>query len=79
MATSLVQVAELRARIDELEKARAAAITGSSYSIGGRTLTRQDLAEIDNEHTRLVRQLKRVESVLEGARDPSAGIASWHR
>lgn len=71
-------VATLRAKLDDVEDAIAAARGGSSYSLGGRTLTRQSLDELRTEQSKLRRDLKRTQSYLEGVRDPSTAIATWN-
>lgn len=73
---TLDDLADLQQQLRDLDTAIKAARTGSSYSIGGRTLTRQDLGELDNERTRLVRRIRQTEAVLEGAREPGVAIAS---
>ena len=72
-------IADLRRQLDEVETAISAARSGSSYSIGGRTLTRQNLAELRDERTRLIRDIRSSEAVLEGARNPGAVVATWGR
>ena len=77
---TLVNLSELRDRLREVDAAIEAAGSGSSYSIGNRTLTRQDLTQLHAERTRLVRDIKRTESSLEGVRDPSCAVATYdHR
>lgn len=75
MAT-LYDLAQLRNDLTDLETAIKAARTGASYSIGGRTLTRQSLSDLESQRTRLIRDIRRTEAVLEGARDPGVEIAS---
>ena len=74
---TLANLAELRDRLAEVDAAIAGARSGASYSIGNRTLTRQDLAELRHERTVIVRDIKRTESALEGVRDPSSAVATW--
>lgn len=74
---SFHQLAELREQLRNVELAIDAAASGQSYSIGGRTLTRQNLPELRDQQTKLQRDIKRTESVLEGVRDPSVAIATW--
>lgn len=78
MAT-FADIAGLRKQLDEVDAAIAAARTGASYSIDGTTMTRQDLPQLRDERTRIQRELKETEAVLEGARNPGVVIASWHR
>ena len=47
--------------------------------LGGRSLTRQDLASLRDERTDLLRRIKQTRAVLEGAREPGTAIASWYR
>lgn len=70
---------ELRAHLDELNKAIRACLTGQSYSIGGRTLTRVDLPTLRNERTRVVRDLRTLEAVNKGASSPGEATATWYR
>lgn len=42
-------LAEARSELELWKEAKRAAATGKSYKIGGRELTRYDLAEINNE------------------------------
>ena len=72
-------VAELQAQLLRLDAAIDAARSASSYSIGGRSLQRQELATLQNERTLLVRQIRQAEAALEGARSPGEAVASWHR
>ena len=74
---SLYDVASLRAKLADIDAAIDAAGAGQSYSIGGRTLTRQSLPELRDERSRLIRDIKRTESALEGVRNPSSAIATW--
>ena len=74
---SFHQLAELRDQLRTVELAIDAASSGQSYSIGGRTLTRQNLPELRDQQTKLQRDIKRTESALEGVRDPSVAIATW--
>ena len=75
---SFHQLAELRDQLRTVELAIDAASSGQSYSIGGRTLTRQNLPELRDQQTKLQRDIKRTESALEGVRDPSTAIATWN-
>ena len=77
--STLENVAQLEADLAELEAAMRAARTGSSYSLGGETVTRQELDALDRERTRLVRRLTSARRVLEGARSPSVSIANFLR
>ena len=74
---TLENVSELRNRLAEVDAAISAARTGQSYSIGNRTLTRQDLPNLRAERTQIARDLKRTEAALEGVRDPNVAIATW--
>lgn len=77
--TGFADIAKLRQELDDVEAALSAARSGSSYSIGGRTLTRQGLAELRDERTRLIRDIRSSEAALEGARNPGAVVATWGR
>ena len=77
MASTLTQIGTLRARIADLDVAIKAAYTGQSYSLGGRTLTRQDLPALRDERTLLIRNLKQAQAIAEGATTPGVTIASW--
>ena len=70
-------IASLRAKLEDVEQAIAAARAGSSYSIGGRSVTRQALEDLNTERSRLRREIKRTAAYLEGVRDPSVAIATW--
>jgi hypothetical protein len=48
------------ASLDTWEKAQAAVATGTSYSIGGRSLTRADINDINNMITYYRREVKRL-------------------
>lgn len=74
---TLVNLSALRDKLREIDAAIDAAGSGASYSIGNRTLTRQNLSELHAERTRIARDLKRTESVLEGVRNPSSAVATW--
>lgn len=74
---TLVHVSDLRNRLEEIDNAISAASSGSSYSIGNRTLTRQDLTQLHAERTRVARDLKRTEAALEGVRNPNSAIATY--
>lgn len=74
---TFTDVNSLRDQLSDVEAALKAARSGSSYSIGGRTLTRQDLGSLESERTRLMRDIKRTQSALEGVRNPSSAIATW--
>lgn len=78
MATTLQQLSDLQARIDDIETKLAAAGGSSGYSIGGRSLTRQALTDLRDERTRLVREWRQVKAVLEGARSPGEAVAAWY-
>lgn len=67
----------LRDRLASVEAAIEAARTAASYSIGGRTLARQELANLQSERTRLMRDIKRTQAALEGVRSPGAAVATW--
>ena len=77
-SATLDDISQLRLDLEELDNAIRAARSGQSYSIAGRTLTRQDLDVLDHERTRLLRRIKQTESVLQGARAPGTAVASWH-
>ena len=75
---TFADINSLRIKLETVEKAIEAAATGSSYSIGGRTLTRQNIPELRDERTRLMREIKRTQSALEGVRNPSSAVATWN-
>lgn len=77
MSATLENLHQLRADLAELDAAIRAASDGSSYSIGNRTLTRQNLGELDQQRTRLVRRIAETERVLQGARFPMASVANF--
>ena len=79
MDATVANEGELRQHLDELNKAIRAALTGSSYSIGGRTLTRVDLPTLRNERTRVIRDLRTLEAVNKGAESPAEATATWYR
>lgn len=79
MASVEKQLSDLDERIDEIDRAIQAAVSGASYSIGGRTLTRQNIPELRDERTRLVRERKQVLAVRDGATSPGVAVASWYR
>ncbi len=53
---------ELHSLLAHWKAAYKAAATGKSYTIGGRSLTRQDLSEIRNQIDFLGRELRALES-----------------
>ena len=57
-------LAEARAELELWKEAKRAAATGKSYMIGGRSLTRYDLAEINREIDRFAE----IEDMLSGGR-----------
>ena len=75
----MAQLADLEARLASVETALAAAQSGQSYSIGGRSLSRQPLEDLRAERTRLIRAIKATRAALEGAKQPDEVIASWYR
>lgn len=66
MGTPIQQISDVRAEIDLWLKARAALAGGASYSIGGRTLTRQDLDTVNSMLTQLNRTLLSLEARADG-------------
>lgn len=48
------------ANLETWEKAQQAVATGTSYSIGGRSLTRADINDITNQITYWRREIKRL-------------------
>ena len=48
---------ELERRLNDVEKAIEAAVTGQSYSLAGTNITRQELPALYDERNRLSRQL----------------------
>ena len=70
---------DLRAQLRELDAAIRAAYSGSSYSIGGRTLTRQDLPTLRAERAVVIRDLRTIAAVNKGAASPGQEIATWYR
>ena len=79
MAAPQTQIAELTAAIAEIDKAILATAGGSSYSIGGRSLTRQDVDSLRSQRSQYVRELKQARAVLEGASDPGTAVAVFYR
>ena len=79
MDASVRQLGDLQNELGEIRAAIRAALTGSSYSIGGRTLTRQDLRELRSHETKLVRDIRSLEAVMKGAESPGEAVATWYR
>lgn len=57
---SIYTAEELQAEIERWKKALSSCATGKSYTIDGRSLTRQDLPEIRKQLAWFERQLARV-------------------
>ncbi len=74
---SFADVNTLRARLSAVEDAIAAAQGGLSYSLGGRSVSRQDLESLRSERTRLMREIKRAQASEAGVRNPSSAVATW--
>lgn len=79
MAIPETSVAELTESIRQIDAAITAASAGSSYSIGGRTLTRQDLDGLRAQRAQYVRELKQARAVLQGAKEPGTATAVFYR
>lgn len=73
--SSIWSRAELLELIAKWKAAYKAATTGKSYSIGNRSLTRQDLSEINRQLDRLAAEL----AALDGKRGPFFIHASLRR
>ena len=50
--------AEIQAEIVKVDAALSVALDASSYSVGGRSLSRQEIDQLRNRRTELVRMLK---------------------
>lgn len=74
---SFTDINTLRMRLRDIEEALSAAASGSSYSIGGRTLTRQTFDDLRSERTRLMREIKRSQAAAAGVENPSSAVATW--
>ena len=71
-------IPELEAELAEVDAAIKAARTGSSYAIGGRSLTRQDLPSLHQDRARLRREIRELEAAAAGAEAPMSRIATWN-
>lgn len=65
------------AALAEWEAAHSAASQGLSYSIGGRTLTRENSAEIRANITYYSREVKRYKAKAAGSKRGGFSLASW--
>ena len=79
MDATVAQEGELRQQLGEIDAAIKAARLGSSYAIGGRSVTRQDLVTLQDERTRIIRSLRQLEAVRKGASSPGEATATWYR
>ena len=77
MANPLYSVSSARAALQLWVNARDALATGQSYSIGGRTLTRQDAETVEGMIIRLNRTLLAEEARIAGRVRPFAARASF--
>lgn len=77
MGQPIQQIGDVRAEIELWLKARAALASGQSYSIGGRTLTRQDLETVNSMLTQLDRTLKALEAAAAGQVRPFGAQAAF--
>lgn len=66
MGQPIQQISDVRAELELWLKARTALASGQSYSIGGRTLTRQDMQTVDSMLTQLNRSLLALEANAAG-------------
>ncbi len=65
------------ATLAEWQAARTAVSFGTSYSIGGRTLTRADLPDIAIEISRASRLVKRFTTAANGSKMPGVSLPKF--
>lgn len=74
---SQADIQELRCRLAEWDKAHVAALSGSSYTVDGLTVTRQDVESvIQSNRNRLRRNIIQLEAAINGATSPSMRVAN---
>ena len=69
MGTSRLEIRlqTVRDRLEAVESALADALTGSSYSNAGASITRREIPDLRNERARLLREERDLEREIAGA------------
>jgi len=77
LTPSPMTLAQAQASLAQWQTALEHASTGASYSIGGRTLTRQDVTAIRAEIQRWHNTINAIRARLNGAVRPMGAVASF--